>query len=130
MFFTMVRGRNGSRTRPLTRAFTGRGGGCGRCWRDCRCRRPPTGACPRARRQQLVPPKRADQRGPSVRSRLRPQRTLLGPVHPRPARAPKPSTPASGRPLGSKNRRPATRYDVGKNMKRPESTTERNRLRP
>ncbi|TQJ47023.1 hypothetical protein FBY34_6445 [Streptomyces sp. SLBN-115] len=33
-------------------------------------------------------------------------------------------------PLGSKNQRPATRYDVGKTVKRPESITERNRLRP
>lgn len=47
-----------------------------------------------------------------------------------PARAPKPSTPGPGRPLGSKNQRPATRYDVGKTVKRPESITERNRLRP
>ncbi|MER5669257.1 hypothetical protein ACFWCY_55030, partial [Streptomyces mirabilis] len=47
-----------------------------------------------------------------------------------PARAPKPSTPGPGRPLGSKNRRLATRYDVGKTVKRPESITERNRLRP
>ncbi|MER5852945.1 NF041680 family putative transposase [Streptomyces sp. NPDC002012] len=42
-----------------------------------------------------------------------------------PARAPKLSTPGPGRPLGSKNRRPATRYDVGKTTKRPESITER-----
>lgn len=47
-----------------------------------------------------------------------------------PARAPKPSTLGPGRPLGSKNQRPATRYDVGKTVKRPESITERNRLRP
>lgn len=46
-----------------------------------------------------------------------------------PARAPKPSTPVPGSPLGSKNRRPATRYDVGKSVKRPESIIERNRLR-
>ena len=45
-----------------------------------------------------------------------------------PARAPKPSAPGPGRPLGSKNRRPATHYDVGKTVKRPESVTERNRL--
>ncbi|UUU20226.1 NF041680 family putative transposase [Streptomyces sp. DSM 40750] len=47
-----------------------------------------------------------------------------------PARAPKPSRPGPGRPLGSKNRRLATRYDVGKTIKRPESITERNLLRP
>ncbi len=46
-----------------------------------------------------------------------------------PARALKPSTPGPGRPLGSKNRRPATHYDVGKTVKRPESITERNRPR-
>jgi DDE superfamily endonuclease len=32
-----------------------------------------------------------------------------------PASAPKPGKPGPGRPPGSKNRRPATRYDVGKN---------------
>lgn len=47
-----------------------------------------------------------------------------------PARAPKPSVPGPGRPPGSKNRRPATRYDVGKTVHRPESITERNRLGP
>ncbi|GAA0905222.1 hypothetical protein GCM10009574_096400 [Streptomyces asiaticus] len=47
-----------------------------------------------------------------------------------PARAPKPSRPGPGRLPGSKNRRPATRYDVGKTVKRPESITERNLLRP
>ncbi|WP_225101971.1 NF041680 family putative transposase [Streptomyces sp. CoH27] len=46
-----------------------------------------------------------------------------------PARAPKPSTPGPGRPPGSKNRRPATRYDVGKTTRRPESITERDQLR-
>ncbi|BBC29177.1 uncharacterized protein SGFS_004680 [Streptomyces graminofaciens] len=46
-----------------------------------------------------------------------------------PARAPKPSTPGRGRPLGSKNRRPATRYDVGKSTRRPESIAERNQLK-
>ena len=37
---------------------------------------------------------------------------------PCPARAPKPGKPGPGRPPGSKNRRPATRYDVGKTVKR------------
>lgn len=32
-----------------------------------------------------------------------------------PAGAPKPGKPGPGRPPGSKNRRPATRHDVGKN---------------
>jgi DDE superfamily endonuclease len=38
-----------------------------------------------------------------------------------PARAPKPTRPGPGRPPGSKNRHPATRYDVGKTIKRPET---------
>ena len=36
------------------------------------------------------------------------------------AGAPKPGKPGPGRPLGSKNRRPATRHDVGKTVKRDE----------
>ncbi|CAM5575873.1 hypothetical protein SPURM210S_07603 [Streptomyces purpurascens] len=36
----------------------------------------------------------------------------------RPAGAPKPTTAGPGRPPGSKNRRPANRYDVGKTTKR------------
>ena len=39
---------------------------------------------------------------------------------PVPASAPKPSRPGSGRPEGSKNRRPAIRHDVGKTVKRDE----------
>ena len=39
---------------------------------------------------------------------------------PVPASAPKPSRPGPGRPKGSKNRRPATRHDVGKTVKREE----------
>ncbi|WP_328285925.1 NF041680 family putative transposase [Streptomyces sp. A1-5] len=46
-----------------------------------------------------------------------------------PAQAPKPSGPGPGRPRGSKNHRPATRYDVGKTTRRPESITERDRFR-
>lgn len=46
-----------------------------------------------------------------------------------PARAPKPSTPGPGRPLGSKNQRPATRYDVGKTTRRPETIAERNQFK-
>ncbi|MFK4273283.1 transposase, partial [Streptomyces milbemycinicus] len=44
-----------------------------------------------------------------------------------PARAPKPSRPGPGRPPGSKNRHLATRHDVGKTVKRPESIKERSR---
>jgi hypothetical protein len=36
----------------------------------------------------------------------------------RPATAPKPSQPGPGRPTGSTNRHPATRYEVGKTVKR------------
>jgi hypothetical protein len=39
---------------------------------------------------------------------------------PVPASAPKPTRPGPGRPQGSKNRRPATRHDVGKTVKREE----------
>jgi hypothetical protein len=39
---------------------------------------------------------------------------------PCPASAPKPGKPGPGRPAGSKNRRPATRHDVGKTVKRDE----------
>ncbi|WP_333746390.1 NF041680 family putative transposase [Streptomyces sp. IBSBF 2950] len=46
-----------------------------------------------------------------------------------PARAPKSSTPGPGRPVGSKNRHPAPRHDVGKTTKRPESIAERNHLK-
>lgn len=35
-----------------------------------------------------------------------------------PARAPKPAKPGPGRPPGSRNKRPATRHDVGKTVKR------------
>jgi len=37
------------------------------------------------------------------------------------ASAPKPGKPGPGRPAGSKNRRPATRHDVGKTVKRAET---------
>ena len=40
---------------------------------------------------------------------------------PCPASAPKPGKPGPGRPPGSKNRRPATRHDVGKTVKRDDS---------
>jgi hypothetical protein len=42
---------------------------------------------------------------------------------PVPASAPKPTRPGPGRPAGSKNQSPATRHDVGKTVKRPESKT-------
>jgi hypothetical protein len=45
----------------------------------------------------------------------------------RPAGAPKPTTPGPGRPPGSRNRRPATRHDVGKTTKRALSIEEHQR---
>jgi hypothetical protein len=69
---------------------------------------------------------------PCQPSRLTPARVRRGfrrirqdlPV---PASAPKPSRPGPGRPEGSKNRRPASRHDVGKTVKRtePEKKTRR-----
>ncbi|GHA54174.1 hypothetical protein GCM10010372_62930 [Streptomyces tauricus] len=44
-----------------------------------------------------------------------------------PGRAPKPSRPGPGRPSGTRNRHPATHYDVGKTLKRPTTLTERDR---
>jgi hypothetical protein len=43
------------------------------------------------------------------------------------ASAPKPGKPGPGRPPGSKNRRPATRHDVGKTVKRDEHKKETRR---
>lgn len=65
---------------------------------------------------------------PAEPARLTPARVRRGfrnlrPHLHNPARAPKPSTPGPGRPLGSKDQRPATRYDVG------ESIAERNQLK-
>ncbi len=42
----------------------------------------------------------------------------------------KPNRPGPGRPLGSKNWRPATRYDVGKTARRPATIAERDQARP
>jgi hypothetical protein len=55
--------------------------------------------------------------------RLTPARVRRGfrnlhPTTTRPAIAPKPSRPGPGRPLGSTNRHPAARYEVGKTVKR------------
>jgi hypothetical protein len=60
---------------------------------------------------------------PQPPQRLTPTRVRRGFRHLRPktdlpASAPKPSTPGPGRPPGIPNRRPATRYDVGKTTKR------------
>ncbi|MET9364609.1 NF041680 family putative transposase [Streptomyces sp. NPDC006632] len=72
---------------------------------------------------------------PTQPNRLTPARVRRGfrnlrAALPCPARAPKPSRPGTGRPLGSKNKRPATCYDVGKTVRRPETIIERDRARP
>ncbi|WP_315903481.1 NF041680 family putative transposase [Streptomyces violarus] len=71
---------------------------------------------------------------PTEPARLTPARVRRGFRNLRPhlhclARAPKPSTPGPGRPVGSKSRHPATRHDVGKRTRRPETIAERNRLK-
>ena len=71
---------------------------------------------------------------PTEPNRLTPARVRRGfrnlrPALPCPARAPKPTQPGPGRPLGSKNQRPATRYDVGKTVRRPETLLERDHVR-
>lgn len=60
---------------------------------------------------------------PLPSERLTPARVRRGFRHlrvkiPQPASPPKPSRPGPGRPTGTKNRRPATRHDVGKTVKR------------
>lgn len=72
---------------------------------------------------------------PAEPGRLTPARVRRGfrnlrPSLPCPARLPKSSHPGPGRPLGSKNRRAVTRYDVGKTVRRPDSITERDQVRP
>src|SRR6516225_4285146 len=63
---------------------------------------------------------------PAPPSRLTPARVRRGLRNIRatigcPASAPKPGKPGPGRPPGSRNRRPAPRYDVGKNSRRERS---------
>ncbi|MFF3277550.1 NF041680 family putative transposase [Streptomyces chrestomyceticus] len=88
---------------------------------------------------RLTQPLAADLRRPWEKpaepGRLTPARVRRGfrnlrPNLPCPARAPKPNRPGPGRPPGSKNRHPATRYDVGKTARRPETLTERDQARP
>jgi hypothetical protein len=86
---------------------------------------------------RLARPLAADLRRPWERpaapDRLTPARVrrAFRNIRPRtalPARAPKPAKPGPGRPPGSRNRRPAARYDVGKTVKRDLTITEhRNR---
>jgi hypothetical protein len=63
---------------------------------------------------------------PALPSRLTPARVRRGfrnirATLPCPAGAPKPGKPGPGRPPGSRNRRPATRHDVGKTTRREPS---------
>ncbi|MFF4434521.1 NF041680 family putative transposase [Streptomyces sp. NPDC001513] len=72
---------------------------------------------------------------PAEPGRLTPARVRRGCRNPRahlpcPAGAPKPNRPGPGRPLGSKSQKPATRYDVGKTVRRPETIIERDQARP
>jgi DDE superfamily endonuclease len=67
---------------------------------------------------------------PAPPGRLTPARVRRGfrnirATLPCPAGAPKPGKPGPGRPPGSRNRRPATRHDVGKTTRRELTLTER-----
>jgi hypothetical protein len=84
---------------------------------------------------QLARPLVADLRHPwerpAIAGRLTPARVRRGfrnirPTTTLPTRAPKPTTPGPGRPPGSTNRRPATRYNVGKTAKRDLTITAHN----
>ena len=88
---------------------------------------------------RLARPLSADLRRPWERptepGRLTPARVRRGFRNLRPhlvcpARAPKPNRPGPGRLLGSKNQRPAIRYDVGKTIRRPGTIAERDQVRP
>jgi DDE superfamily endonuclease len=72
--------------------------------------------------RQLAGDLRRPWEKPAMPGRLTPARVRRGFRNIRaktasPAGAPKPGKPGPGRPPGSKNRRPATRHDVGKNPK-------------
>lgn len=81
---------------------------------------------------RLARPLAADLRRPWERpaaaGRLTPARVRRSfrNIRPRtalPASAPKPTRPGPGRPLGSRNHRPAPSHDVGKTVKRDRTTT-------
>ena len=57
----------------------------------------------------------------AARARVRCGYRNLRQILPVPAGAPKPGKPGPGRPAGPKNRRPATRQDVGKTIKRTDA---------
>jgi DDE superfamily endonuclease len=71
---------------------------------------------------------------PAPPGRLTPARVRRGfrrirAATPCPASAPKPGKPGPGRPPGSKNRRPATRHDVGKNQNKAPPTGSGKKIR-
>jgi hypothetical protein len=79
--------------------------------------------------RHLVEDLRRPWEKPAAPGRLTPARVRRGfrNIHPMiasPAGAPKPGKPGPGRPPGSKNRRPAPTYDVGKTVKRDRTITE------
>ncbi|HEX7268892.1 MAG TPA: hypothetical protein VF256_15920, partial [Streptosporangiaceae bacterium] len=87
---------------------------------------------------RLARPLAADLRRPWERpappGRLTPARVRRGfrrvrTTTPCPASAPKPGKPGPGRPPGSKNRRPATRHDVGKNPNKAKPTGSGKKIR-
>lgn len=133
-----------SSSTPGTRPHAWRTSCAGCRWGPVPWISPPQGGRPpkRGRCPHPAPPRPPGRRRPAAAlgetGRARPARPRTRPPgfrHLRPhflcpAHAPKPSRPGRGRPLGSKNRRPAARYDVGKTVKRPESIAERNQLGP
>jgi hypothetical protein len=73
--------------------------------------------------------------GEAEPGRLTPARVRRGfrnlrPNLPCPTRAPKTNRTGPGRPPGSKNQRPAIRYDVGKTVRRPETIAKRDQVGP
>jgi hypothetical protein len=82
--------------------------------------------------RHLAPDLRRPWEPPAPEGRLTPARVRRGfrnlrAKTARPAGAPKPTTPGPGRPPGSRNRRSATRHDVGKTTRRALSIEEHQR---
>jgi len=72
---------------------------------------------------------------PPARGRLTPARVRRGfrsicGTLPSLTAAPKPGRPGPGRPPGSRNRRPATRHDVGKTTRKKKTTTKTKKTVP
>nr|WP_039628577.1 NF041680 family putative transposase [Streptomyces sp. 769] len=82
----------------------------------------------------LVQDRRHPWEKPASTDRLTPARVRRGfrnlrATMPCPARAPKPQRPGPGRPPGTKNRRQAPRYDVGKTVRREKTLIALQRLK-